>query len=58
MDDDGFQTAIAGTDKPVFAKFVSYWDGNCKTIGPKLNDLAEKYDGNAVFIQVDVDQSQ
>ena len=46
------------SEKPVFVDFYADWCGPCRMLAPVLSGLAEKYAEQAVFVKVNVDESE
>ncbi|MFC4665048.1 thioredoxin family protein [Falsiporphyromonas endometrii] len=42
-------------DKPAIIDFYADWCGPCKRLGPKLEKVAEKYDGQLTVYKINVD---
>ena len=49
---------IKSTDKTVFCDFWASWCGPCRMLAPVFEELAEKYEGKAEFVKVDVDENE
>ena len=46
------------SEKPVFVDFYADWCGPCRMLAPVPSGLAEKYAEQAVFVKVNVDESE
>ena len=49
---------IAKAELPVFCDFWASWCGPCRMLGPVFEEMSEKYDGQAIFVKVDVDEEE
>ena len=49
---------IATEQKTVFCDFWANWCGPCRMLGPVFEELSNVYDGQAVFVKVDVDDEE
>ena len=52
-----FEEIIAG-DKTVFCDFWASWCGPCRMLAPVFEEISEKYEGQAVFVKVNVDEEE
>ena len=55
--DDNFAEKAMGSDVPVVVDFWAPWCGPCKMLTPIIEELAEYYEGKAVFGKLNVDDS-
>lgn len=46
------------SEKPVFVDFYADWCGPCRMLASVLSELSEKYADKAVFVKVNVDESE
>jgi len=53
--DSNFAEFLKG-DKPVVIDFWATWCGPCRMVGPIIEELAEKYQGQIVVGKCDVDE--
>ena len=49
---------ISASGKTVFCDFWASWCGPCRMLAPVFEELSEKYEGQAEFVKVDVDENE
>ena len=47
---------ISNSSLPVFCDFWASWCGPCRMLAPVFEDISDKYEGQAVFVKIDVDE--
>ena len=54
----GLEEIIKTSVKPVFCDFWANWCGPCRMLAPVFEELSEKYNGQAIFVKIDVDDEE
>jgi thioredoxin 1 len=55
--DSNFETEVLKANQPVLVDFWAAWCGPCLALAPTVEALAEKYEGNAKVVKLNVDES-
>lgn len=53
---DNFETEVVQSNVPVLIDFWAAWCGPCKTIGPRVDELAAEVGDKAKICKVNVDE--
>lgn len=56
VNEEDFQSAVQGA-KVTLADFWAPWCGPCRMVAPHVEAVAEKMDGEAGFIKINVDEN-
>ena len=55
--DATFEQEVLKSDKPVVVDFWAEWCQPCRQLTPTVEAVAQKYDGKAKFVKLNVDDS-
>ena len=57
VNDNNFAAEVLQAHQPVLVDFWAAWCGPCLALAPTVEALAEKYEGNAKIVKLNVDES-
>jgi thioredoxin 1 len=55
--DSSFEAEVLNSDKPVLVDFWAVWCAPCIALTPTIEALAQKYDGSARIVKINVDEN-
>jgi thioredoxin 1 len=55
--DETFEQQVLKSEVPVLVDFWAEWCQPCKKLTPTIEAVAQKYDGKAKFVKLNVDES-
>ena len=53
---DNFEEVVLKNEKPVLVDFWASWCGPCRMLAPVFEEISDKYEGEAVFVKIDIDE--
>lgn len=55
--DAKWETEVLGSDQPVLVDFWAAWCGPCRMLAPTVESVAEKFQGKAKVVKLNVDEN-
>jgi len=57
VNDSNFDEVVVKSEKPVLVDFWAEWCGPCRMIAPIIEEISREFDGKALVVKCDVDNS-
>src|SRR5512133_3079212 len=57
VNDSNFDEVVVKSEKPVLVDFWAEWCGPCRMIAPIMEEISHEFDGKALVVKCDVDNS-
>ena len=57
VNDQNFEAQVLNSDKPVLVDFWAPWCAPCRMLAPTVEAVAEKYQGSATVVKLNVDDN-
>ena len=57
VNDTNFDEVVLKSDTPVMVDFWAEWCGPCRMIAPFVEEISKEYEGKALVVKCDVDNS-
>jgi thioredoxin 1 len=55
--DGNWENEVLGSNQPVLVDFWAAWRGPCRKLAPTVEAVAQKYQGKAKFVKLNVDEN-
>ncbi len=55
--DANWESEVLGSDRPVLVDFWAAWCGPCRMLAPTVESIAEKFQGQAKVVKINVDEN-
>jgi thioredoxin 1 len=57
VSDNSFESDVLNSDRPVLVDFWAQWCAPCRMLAPTVEAVAEKYEGSATVVKLNVDDN-
>ena len=57
VNDENFANEVLKSTQPVLVDFWAAWCGPCRALAPTVESVAEKYQGKAKVVKLNIDES-
>jgi thioredoxin 1 len=57
VNDANFESEVLKSSRPVMVDFGAVWCAPCRTLSPTVESVAEKYQGKAKIVKLNVDEN-
>ena len=57
VSDNSFESDVLKSDRPVLVDFWAQWCAPCRMLAPTVEAVAEKYEGSAMVVKLNVDDN-